>query len=553
MLQPLFSAFSSLADSHLLSHFRLCSIIVSREGVVTHSGSSPGYDDSGSNQSPLCRVFLGQGSALALSGRWPEALEAFEDMLLWQPQHVEGLIKKAEVQNAVEEYAGAIETYTEVFDMGRDTVSLRFARGGSYFKIRKYFLAMDDFEMARKLNNRKGQWGVDLGKSKEEVEGMILHRMGKCYKEFGEANKSIEVLTKVLSQPQHIAEGFQKDMLMDIAAVLMEVGRYDEALPYVEKSLQIEPRYRYALGYRGLLMHTLGRTTSALRDLNAAVAIDNNDPVVFVLRAVCLQCLDRNQEAAAILDELLSLDPAHHAWYRRELTYFYQIIAHRSLRTFNYDDKLHLEIKTGMSQPEHFTIPPPSKYTSYKNQAIAAVSAARKKNQHIVNDEDKHRIDVFVQATSYLSRLVQLNTPGFLPNIRQHRQFGLAVLHMAQSLREHTTARYQGGKGLAVADVMSSKKGYFGWQTFDKTSTASESVSEGYHVFGWRDLFDIAGGPLSPLFPKLDVHFLMAFHYLCPRFYDSSQYVGVNIVNRWMWCTGWTDWIYPTINRLEWV
>ena len=31
------------------------------------------------------------------------------------------------------------------------------------------------------------------------------------------------------------------------------------------------------------------RPTSALRDLHAAVAIENTDPVVFVLRAVCMQ------------------------------------------------------------------------------------------------------------------------------------------------------------------------------------------------------------------------------------------------------------------------
>ena len=534
--------------------------------MISMDNGNPGQDESGSNQSPLCRVFLGQGSALALSGRLSEALEVFEDMLLWQPQHIEGLIKKAEVQNAVEDYAGAVETYTEVFDMGRDTVSLRFARGGSYFKMRKFFLAMEDFEMAQKLNNRKGNWGVDLGKSKEEVEGMIWHRMGKCYKEFGEANKSIEILTKVLKRPQHIAEGFEKDMLMDVAAVLMEVGRYDEALPYVEKSLQIEPRYRYALGYRGLLMHTLGRPTSALRDLNAAVAIDNNDPVVFVLRAVCMQCLDRNQEAVSILDELLLLDPSHHAWYRRELTYFYQIIAHRSLRTFNYDDTLHLEIKTGMSQPEHFTIPPASKYTSYKTQAITAVNTARKKKLHLLKDEDKHRIEEFVRSTAYLSRLVQLNTPGFLPNIRQHRQFGLAVLHMAQTLREHTMARYHGEKGIAVADVMSSKIGYFGWQTFDnpnptttngkgKEAKEEDTVVEGYHVFGWRDLFDIAGeipllssplfsnpSLLFPIFSNLMTLLLRSHDHLYSFFsrcYDSLQYVGVNIVNLWMSCTGW--------------
>ena len=118
------------------------------------------------------------------------------------------------------------------------------------------------------------------------------------------------VVADVLARRKEmIPDGAEKDVLMDLAAVLMEVltktpiqapiqplisylgpcstryfspwlsphppraslpraslpqvGRHHEALPYVEESLRLEPRYRYALGYRGLLMHTLGRYCTA--------------------------------------------------------------------------------------------------------------------------------------------------------------------------------------------------------------------------------------------------------------------------------------------------
>ena len=169
------------------------------------------------------------------------------------------------------------------------------------------------------------------------------------------------------------------------------------------------------------------------------------------------------------------------------MTHFYRVIARRSLTTFNYDDLLHLEVKTGMSQPEHYTIPGPAKYVSYK---AAAEKAAAKHAQH-GGDADgeearerRRRVGRFVRATAYLSKFVQLNTPGFLPNIRQHRQFGLAVLHMAQALREHTLARHRGLAGTAVPDVVSSQAKYVGWKPFPG--------KKGQHVFGWRDYFDIA-------------------------------------------------------------
>jgi hypothetical protein len=40
-------------------------------------------------------------------------------------------------------------------------------------------------------------------------------------------------------------------------------------------------------------------------------------------------------------------------------------------------------------------------------------------------------------ATYYLSKWIQLTSPGFLPNTRQHRMFGISALQFAQTMRFH--------------------------------------------------------------------------------------------------------------------
>lgn len=65
-------------------------------------------------------------------------------------------------------------------------------------------------------------------------------------------------------------------------------------MPLVEKSIQIDPNYQYAFGYRGLLKHTLGWPRLALADLTAATQAQTKvDKVVAALAGVCHTCLGK--------------------------------------------------------------------------------------------------------------------------------------------------------------------------------------------------------------------------------------------------------------------
>lgn len=80
-----------------------------------------------------------------------------------------------------------------------------------------------------------------------------------------------------------------------------QTGEWRDALPVVEQSIQIDPNYQYAFGYRGLLKHTLGWPRLALDDLMAATnAQEKVDNVVAALAGVCHTCLGKYRGSTCV-------------------------------------------------------------------------------------------------------------------------------------------------------------------------------------------------------------------------------------------------------------
>ena len=71
--------------------------------------------------------------------------------------------------------------------------------------------------------------------------------------------------------------------------------------------------------------------------------------------------------------------------------------------------------------------------------------------------------------------------------------FGLIVLHIAEKLREHyRLIKQNSSNGLLIPDAAVSKKHLEGRDYFDNFLDVRYSQdSVGYHILGWRDLFDI--------------------------------------------------------------
>ena len=210
-------------------------------------------------------ISLGLGGSLALAGDLPASLAVYNEMLLYYPRDYDAISKKAEVLSMLDRPKEALQEYQHLLDIGEESPLIRIRTGGIFFMERSFISALAEFEIAletlqfsnRKNNkigdNDKGTKGVttkNRKKKKDRSEDrsedskymsaedkatyiLIIHRIGKCYKEFGDP-KSLVYFNRALDM-----DPGSKEILMDIAAVLMEQGREERRVEEMRKAFKI--------------------------------------------------------------------------------------------------------------------------------------------------------------------------------------------------------------------------------------------------------------------------------------------------------------------------
>ena len=100
-----------------------------------------------------------------------------------------------------------------------------------------------------------------------------------------------------------------------LAQSLVDVARVDEALPYLDRALNIDPRFALAWGTKGNVLSLLGRSQDAIRCYDKALAIDSRNSSVWGNKAITLGGLGRHEEALVCCDKALEFDPRNvKAW-----------------------------------------------------------------------------------------------------------------------------------------------------------------------------------------------------------------------------------------------
>jgi len=412
-------------------------------------------------------AFIGYGTALGMGQQYQEALNVFTEMIDLFPHLNEPYERRAEVylgMNNVKEAKKDFDYFIEN-TLPHESVGARVGRGKLQFQVQNFQSALKDYKAVLPL----------VSKDQVQTLAFIYHGIGKCEKELGNTEESVTALTEALKyQPK------SSEINLDIAVTYIGASLWEEALPYFEEALAIHPKYKMAFGYRGLMYQNLGRAKDSLHDIMMALAADPNEPSPMVIGTACLHSLGRFKQAAAMYDRMLSLNPTHDAWFTREVLFTIYVHLDDDLSTYNTDRMVDPVVKEGRSQRNPWTEVFPKSYVSDISK-IAREKLEEEGDKPFVMTE---RIRYILELTSPIKKWVQLETPGFMPNERQHRQFGLSVLQMAQTMRQHTKLIMAGEEGLLVPDVAASNTEWYGFTPSKKKS--------GYHIFGWRDLFDIA-------------------------------------------------------------
>ncbi len=440
-------------------------------------GGKPGEALLVDDRDSVVGILLGLGTSMAMSGRAKESVVVFSDSVKLVPTDVDVLTRRSEVYFSMDMYNEALMDVNDAILLTNDTIrERRFDRGRIQFLLKRTKAAHVDFVAASKMKSGDSSRG-NLAK----FEGQLWHLRGKCEREFGETKNALKSLEK-----SRRYDGSVKEVHLDTAYTLMEAARWNESLVFIDSALKIDPNYKNAFGYRGLLFQNLGRHKDALSDFNRALSIDPSDTQCMLLSGVCYHAIGDFEKSLKMFSSLLAIEPKHHAWYRKEFMLYSQSRFNDLLNTYNPDTDLSLHIREGLSQNSVDPLSPAvfQSYSLSKKSLPSTFSTSVRTNADL--PLFNQNVTLLLAATKSISTWIQLDTPGFMPNKRLHASFGLQVLQMAQTLKKHIAMLKAGELGLLVPDAAASKVGHFGAVSCEEANCAA-----GHHVFGWRDFFDI--------------------------------------------------------------
>lgn len=110
------------------------------------------------------------------------------------------------------------------------------------------------------------------------------------------------------------------DLPVEMARLLFERGDYEGASAAADRALLVLPESAYAHFYRGLALRELGRRPEAHRELAEAARLEPAlEPETLLVRAVDLLDEGREEDAEALLERAIALDPSEETLRRIRL------------------------------------------------------------------------------------------------------------------------------------------------------------------------------------------------------------------------------------------
>lgn len=180
---------------------------------------------------------------------------------------------------------------------------------------------------------------VKLGTNTAQIWNMI----GRCEREFGEPEKAINAQTKALQ-----LESTNKEVLLEMAITYMSISNARRAVEYIDKALALDPKFKNAHGYKGLLLQNMGRAHDTISAFMEAYKIDQSDTQALQFIAFSNQALGNYKLALEWYDKTLAVDPDHYTWSIREMVYYRWSKLDTPFSDYNADTDIHWLLKVSL-------------------------------------------------------------------------------------------------------------------------------------------------------------------------------------------------------------
>ena len=259
-----------------------------------------------------------------------------------------------------------------------------------------------------------------------------------------------------------------RDAVENLAKALKELQQYEKSEEMFLKAIDLQPIFTPTYNLLAFMRFSLANLTGAIDIASKGLERMENYSDLLYLKACSYHGLGQFKQAVEWYQKVIQLDRNHWAFYHIDLARFHQNMFDDPLWSWNLDRHFHSDFKERWSKRE-----PSSNLKYYVNQPHVHKTAV----PLILGQKLEPNLRSIYEAASLFKTKIQYNSPGFCKNEKQHRQSGIAIIHMAQVARSFWNS-FNKGEIMQV-------------NGFSQSSGTPEAVE---HEFGWRDFFDITVG-----------------------------------------------------------
>ena len=257
-----------------------------------------------------------------------------------------------------------------------------------------------------------------------------------------------------------------RDAMENLAKALKELQQYEKSEQMFLKAIETQPIFTPTYNLLAFMRFSLANLTGTIEIATKGLEKMENYSDLLYLKACSFHGLGQFKQAIEWYQKVIKLDRNHWAFYHIDLARFHQNIFDEPLWSWNLDRHFHSDFKERWSKRE-----PSSTLKYYVNQP----HIQKKAIPLILGQKLDPNLKSIYDAASLFKTKIQYNSPGFCKNEKQHRQSGIAMIHMAQVARSYWNAYNKGEPTLVNG--------------FAKSFGNPEPIE---HEFGWRDFFDIS-------------------------------------------------------------
>lgn len=221
-----------------------------------------------------------------------------------QELNIEDYLERGQTYHNLGYYTEALMNYDCAVELNPKESYIYARRGVTKAYLRRYDEALDDCNQAIEFDPNSGINFI--------LRGMAYEKMRR----YDEALIDFKKAANLDLTPTQLHWAYEQ-----MGDLLIDMGRYEEALNVLTIALQISPNCGISLGYRGKAYKLMQRYDEALADLDRAIYLDPGNTTAFHTRIDTYRSMGDLDKALADLDQAIQLKPDPALYTERGETY----------------------------------------------------------------------------------------------------------------------------------------------------------------------------------------------------------------------------------------